>query len=83
MAEGKMVHQLEHAVNCCNGRVGRELMLLAQEKPEVRDLIAPTGVEILRKGVEAGIRAKDDINCCNGRVGRNLMEEVVAALGTA
>lgn len=80
MAIEKQMQELEHAINCCNGRVGRELVALAKERKDIQELIAPKGVEILRKGIEAGMRVKDDINCCNGQVGKNPIEDVVTAL---
>jgi hypothetical protein len=71
----------ETTVNCCNGRVGRRLVELASTDERIREIIAPTGVEVLRRAKEAGLAAKDTVNCCNGRVGRQAFEELVSALG--
>lgn len=67
------------AVNCCNGRVGREMMELAQQREDVAKLIEPSGVSLLRASAEAGLRADLASNCCNGRVGRNMAEEIISA----
>jgi hypothetical protein len=71
----------EVASNCCNGRVGRELMELATSNAAIRNMIAPTGVELVQKAEAAGIAARGTTNCCNGRVGRSLLEDAVAAMG--
>jgi hypothetical protein len=71
------------AANCCNGRVGRQMVEAAVANPEIRQFIHPTGVELIQRGLEAGLRAGDTVNCCNGRVGRGAMEELVTALGGA
>lgn len=81
MAQTRLAHQLEHTVNCCNGRVGHRVLELAEHKKAIRELAIPTGVELVRKAVDVGITTKDACNCCNGRVGRNPMEELVTALG--
>jgi hypothetical protein len=81
MAQVRIAHQLEHTVNCCNGRVGHKLLELAEGNKMIRELAVPTGVELVRKAVEVGITAKDVCNCCNGRVGRNPMEELITVLG--
>lgn len=73
----------EVASNCCNGRVGRELVELAEKDEAIKRVIAPTGVELLQKAESAGIRARSYTNCCNGRVGRSMLEDVVTALGGA
>lgn len=71
----------EVASNCCNGRVGRELVELAEKNAAIKALIAPTGVELIQKAEAAGLRAKGTTNCCNGRVGRSLLEDVVTSMG--
>jgi hypothetical protein len=67
-------------VNCCNGRVGRRLVELAAIDDRVRTFVQPTGVELVRSAIEAGLRG-DTVNCCNGRVGRQAFEELVTSLG--
>ncbi len=68
-------------VNCCNGRVGHQLMELAEEKSELKQYIIPTGVELLKAATEAGMKASQAVNCCNGRVGQRPMEELTTVLG--
>jgi hypothetical protein len=82
MAEA-VAAMLDRTVNCCNGRVGRELLDIAEKNAMVRELIAPIGVELMRRAAAANLLAKDTVNCCNGRVGRAAMEELVTALGGA
>jgi hypothetical protein len=67
------------ASNCCNGRVGREMMELAQQVEIVARMVEPTGATLIKASVDAGLRADLTSNCCNGRVGRNLAEEVITA----
>ena len=81
MAQAKMEYELETACNCCNGRVGRRFVELAEKNVAIRELIVPTGVELIKRATEAGLKAKDTCNCCNGRVGRSPIEELVTALG--
>lgn len=69
------------AANCCNGRVGREMVELAQQRGDVARIIEPTGVSLIKATGEAGIAAELASNCCNGRVGRNMAEEIMAAFG--
>jgi hypothetical protein len=65
--------------NCCNGRVGREMVDLAQQVESVARLIEPSGALLLKSATEAGLRPDVASNCCNGRVGRSLAEELVMA----
>lgn len=73
--------KIKIVVNCCNGRVGRELIELAEQKRELQQYIVPTGVELLKAATEAGMTAAEAVNCCNGRVGKRPMEELITALG--
>jgi len=68
-------------VNCCNGRVGRQMAELIKEDKAVREIFAPTGVEMIARASAAGLLARETVNCCNGRVGRTAMEEVAQELG--
>jgi len=81
MAVAKKAQELETACNCCNGRVGHRFVELAEQNAAIRELIAPTGVELIRKSAEVGLVAKDTCNCCNGRVGKHPIEELVTMLG--
>ena len=83
MADTRIEAMLDKTVNCCNGRVGRELVDIAEKNQMVRELIAPIGVELMQKAAKANLLSKDTVNCCNGRVGRAAMEELVTALGGA
>jgi hypothetical protein len=56
------------ADNCCNGSVGRRLVEMAREDKAIREMIAPTGVEIINRATAAGLGVSAD-NCCNGSVG--------------
>ena len=70
--------------NCCNGRVGKRLLELAEKSEFLREVVAPTGVEFVRQAAAAGRSLGDTVNCCNGRVGRSLeLNEVVSQLGNA
>lgn len=68
--------------NCCNGRVGRNLIDLAVQDERIREFVLPTGVEVLRRATEAGLAVAAASNCCNGRVGREAAEELAAMLAT-
>lgn len=71
-------------VNCCNGRVGRRLLELAEKSDVFRQAIAPTGIEFVKQAAAAGRALGETVNCCNGRVGRSLdLNEVVSQLGNA
>jgi len=71
-------------VNCCNGRVGKRLMDLARESEVIRELIAPTGVQLIKEAAQAGRSLGETVNCCNGRVGSALnIKELVSELGGA
>jgi hypothetical protein len=71
-------------VNCCNGRVGKRMLELAEKSEFLRKAIAPTGVEFVRQAAAAGRSLGETVNCCNGRVGRSLdLNEVVSQLGNA
>ncbi len=83
MTEAAARAPVEVASNCCNGRVGRNLLELAEKNEAIRGAIAPTGVEILRRAAEVGLAAASYSNCCNGRVGRSAMEELITAMGGA
>lgn len=61
------------ADNCCNGVVGRRLMEMAREDKAIREMIAPTGVEIISRATAAGMGVSSD-NCCNGIVGGKARE---------
>jgi hypothetical protein len=61
------------ADNCCNGVVGRRLVELAREDKVIREMIAPTGVEIIARATAAGMGVSSD-NCCNGVVGGKTRE---------
>ena len=68
-------------VNCCNGRVGKRLLELAQQSETMRQIIAPTGVELMKAAVQAG-RAGETVNCCNGRVGSQMnVQALLTELG--
>lgn len=70
-------------VNCCNGRVGRNLLALAETSEVIRQAIAPTGVELINAAARAGV-AGDAVNCCNGRVGSALnVQQLLTELGGA
>lgn len=81
MAQGKISQELEHVVNCCNGRVGHRLIELAEQKRELKQYVVPTGVELLKAATEGGMTVADTVNCCNGRVGKQPMEELLTVLG--
>ena len=81
MAEARFSHELDLTINCCNGRVGHHIMEMAEKRKDIRELIVPTGVELLKVAVATGIRAKDVINCCNGKVGKRPVEELISILG--
>jgi hypothetical protein len=71
-------------VNCCNGRVGKRLLELAQENEAIRQLVAPTGVELIRQAAQAGRALGETVNCCNGRVGSALnIKDLATELGGA
>lgn len=53
--------------NCCNGRVGEQMMRAAKDDPQLRELIMPAGVRMLSAG--GGADLANSSNCCNGRVG--------------
>jgi hypothetical protein len=70
-------------VNCCNGRVGKRMLDLAVENEKLARLVMPTGVELVRAAISAGIAAKDTVNCCNGRVGNQMnLQEIVKSFGS-
>jgi len=72
----------ELSCNCCNGRVGRELLELAEQHKLIQQMIVPTGVELIKQAAEIGVAAKEACNCCNGRVGKPAaLQELVTALG--
>jgi len=74
--------QMDTAVNCCNGRVGRRLMELASEDDKIARLVMPTGIEILKEAAKVGLAARESVNCCNGRVGRAMnLQEIIKDLG--
>ena len=81
MALEKLSQKLDTVVNCCNGRVGHNLLELAEQKRELQQFTVPTGVQLLKAATEAGMAIKDTVNCCNGRVGKQPMEELITALG--
>lgn len=71
-------------VNCCNGRVGKRFVELAEENEVIRQLIAPTGVQLIREAAQAGRSLGETVNCCNGRVGSALnIQGLVSELGGA
>jgi hypothetical protein len=68
-------------VNCCNGRVGRNLLAMAETSEVIRQVIAPTGVELINAAARAGV-AGETVNCCNGRVGSALnVQQLLTDLG--
>jgi hypothetical protein len=81
MALEKPGQKLAHIVNCCNGRVGRELLELAEKSRELQKYVIPTGVEILKGVVEVGLSVEHKVNCCNGRVGKRPVDELIEVLG--
>ena len=81
MTEGTELAASRPVSNCCNGRVGREMVDLAQQVESVARLIEPSGAMLLKASAETGLRPDMAANCCNGRVGRSLAEELVMAFG--
>lgn len=72
------------AINCCNGRVGKRMMDLAAKNENYRDLVKPTGVQIIKAIGDAGGDVSESLNCCNGRVGQRMnMKEIAAQLSGA
>lgn len=56
------------ADNCCSGSCSRRLVELASENAAIREIIAPTGVEMIARAVAAGMGVSAD-NCCSGSLG--------------
>ncbi|MGB3904584.1 MAG: hypothetical protein WBB22_06635 [Anaerolineae bacterium] len=79
--QARLAQELEHVVNCCNGRVGRRLLELAEQKRELERFVLPTGVELLNAATDVGMAIAATVNCCNGRVGRRPIEELTTMLG--
>lgn len=69
------------ACNCCNGRVGRELLELAEQKREFKQFVVPTGVELVKAAAEIGLATAQACNCCNGRVGKKAIDDLITTLG--
>jgi hypothetical protein len=70
------------ACNCCNGRVGKRLLELAEDHEVIRQLVAPTGVELMKQAIQAGRSLGEACNCCNGRVGHPVsLQNLVNELG--
>lgn len=83
MAQEKITQKLQTACNCCNGRVGKELLELAQKNTELQRFTNPSGVELLKAATEVGMAVAEACNCCNGQVGKRAMEELITTLGGA
>lgn len=77
MGQEKGLAVARESANCCNGRVGRQLSEIMQDRVLVKELMLPTGVQILKQTADLGSLAKDTINCCNGRVGKQMAEEIL------
>jgi hypothetical protein len=68
-------------VNCCNGRVGKNLLALAETSAVIRQAIAPTGVDLINAAAKAGV-AGETVNCCNGRDGSSMnVQQLLTDLG--
>jgi len=67
MASKEML--IDAAINCCNGKVGRRLLELAEKNKAIMQAVTPTGVEMIRQASAAGVGAAESLNCCNGKVG--------------
>ena len=74
-----MVQKLD-IVQCCLGRVNRELLEISEENPELKRFVVPTGVELINAAKKAGM-ITSAVNCCNGRVGKEEREELISILG--
>lgn len=72
-------------INCCNGRVGKRMMDLAVKDDKYRELVAPTGIEIIKVIGDLGGDLSSALNCCNGRVGRRSLDvkEIASKLSGA
>lgn len=73
--------QLEHTVNCCNGRVGHRMIEMAEKSRTIREYIIPTGIELVKAAVKTGLAPEHVVNCCNGRVGKKPIDNLISALG--
>jgi len=81
MAEAKLRQEIEATANCCNGRVGHRLLELVEQRKELQRFVVPTGVELVKAAIDAGLTTGHTVNCCNGRVGKLPMEELITTLG--